>query len=102
MQRRCQELHLDLVETDFAVLLEGCQHGATWGQVSALLQDMTRELTALQPSTIAAAEAFFRSASSLFARASPCLSRWQCTHCHRQVACTIWTYESCQPKLRAF
>ncbi len=67
VQQRCQELHLDLVETDFAVLLEGCKHGATWGQVSALLQDMTRELTALQPSTIAAAEAFFRSASSLFA-----------------------------------
>ena len=75
VQRRCQELHLDLVETDFAVLLEGCQHGATWGQVTALLQDMTRELTALQPSTVAAAEAFFRSASRMLASAGPCLSR---------------------------
>ena len=64
VQQRCQELQLDLVETDFAVLLEGCQHGATWGQASALLLAMTRELTALQPSTVAAAEAFFRSASS--------------------------------------
>ena len=87
VQRRCQELQLDLVETDFAVLLEGCQHGATWGQVSALLQDMTRELTALQPSTIAAAEAFFRSAFSLFACAGPCQSGGQWVRRLGQVAC---------------
>lgn len=56
-----QQQKLDLTEAEFAVLLQACARGrAPWGRVQALLKQMTRELTRLQPETLVAAEQYFR------------------------------------------
>lgn len=57
---------LDLTETEFALLLQACARGsASWQTVQGLLLMMTKELTRLQPETLAAAEQYFRSAAVL-------------------------------------
>ena len=57
---------LDLTETEFARLLQACARGsASWQTVQGLLLRMTKELTRLQPETLAAAEHYFRSATVL-------------------------------------
>lgn len=55
---------LDLTESEFALLLQVCARGgASWARVQALLAQMTKELTRLQPETLAAAEQYFRCCS---------------------------------------
>ena len=55
------EEKLDLTETEFALLLQACARGnASWQAVQGLLNRMTKELTGLQPETLAAAEQVFR------------------------------------------
>lgn len=57
-----QQQKLDLTETEFALLLQACARGgASWQRVQSLLVKMTKELTRLQPHTLAAAEQYFRS-----------------------------------------
>ena len=57
---------LDLTETEFALLLQACARGsASWQTMQGLLLMMTKELTRLQPETLAAAEQYFRSAAVL-------------------------------------
>ncbi|KAL3153111.1 hypothetical protein ABBQ38_012130 [Trebouxia sp. C0009 RCD-2024] len=57
-----QRQKLDLTETEFALLLQACARGAaSWQRVQSLLVKMTKELTRLQPETLAAAEQYFRS-----------------------------------------
>lgn len=61
MAARIEEQKLDLTEPEFALLLQACARGgAPWDRVQALLKKMTRELTRLQPETLAAAEQYFR------------------------------------------
>lgn len=56
-----QEQKLDLTESEFALLLHACAVGnASWQSVQGLLSRMTKELTRLQPETLAAAEQYFR------------------------------------------
>ena len=56
-----QEQKLDLTESEFALLLHACAIGnASWQSVQGLLSRMTKELTRLQPETLAAAEQYFR------------------------------------------
>ena len=56
------EQKLDLTEVEFALLLQACARGsASWHCVQELLSRMTKELTGLQPETLAAAEQYFRS-----------------------------------------
>lgn len=63
-----QEQKLDLTESEFALLLQACARGAaSWQAVKALLSRMTKELTRLQPETLAAAEQYFRSDAALAA-----------------------------------
>ncbi|KAA6426205.1 MAG: Pentatricopeptide repeat-containing, partial [Trebouxia sp. A1-2] len=63
-----QEQKLDLTESEFALLLQACARGAaSWQSVKALLSRMTKELTRLQPETLAAAEQYFRSDAALAA-----------------------------------
>ena len=53
--------------TEFALLLQACARGnASWQTVQDLVSRMTKELTGLQPETLAAAEQYFRSAIQLF------------------------------------
>ena len=59
-----EEQKLDLTEAEFALLLQACARGnASWQTVHTLLTKMTKELTRLQPETLAAAEQYFRLAS---------------------------------------
>lgn len=63
---RVQEQKLDMTELEFGLLLQACARGgASWKQVQALLKRMARELTRLQPETLAAAEQYFRYACTL-------------------------------------
>jgi len=56
-----QEQKLDLTESEFTLLLQACARGnASWQAVKGLLSKMTKELTRLQPDTLAAAEQYFR------------------------------------------
>lgn len=55
------EHKLDLTESEFALLLQACARGgASWQAIQGLLGRMTKELTGLQPGTLAAAEQLFR------------------------------------------
>lgn len=63
--RVVEEQKLDLTETEFALLLQACARGkASWQTVQGLLSKMTKELTRLQPETLAAAEQYFRSVAA--------------------------------------
>ena len=78
---RVQEQKLDLTELEFGLLLQACARGgASWKQVQALLKRMSRELTRLQPETLAAAEQYFRYACTLcFDRSAILLHTHTCT-----------------------
>ena len=66
MDRLIAEQKLDLTEDEYALLLGVCAaEGARWEAAAQLLARMSRELTALQPATLAAAEALFRCAYHL-------------------------------------
>ena len=57
------EQDLDLTEEEYAQLIGVCAHeGATWRHAAVVLARMSRELTQLQPATLAAVERFFRCA----------------------------------------
>ena len=57
---------LDLTEDEYALLVGVCSaEGARWEAAAQLLARMSRELTVLQPSTLAAIEALFRCAQSI-------------------------------------
>lgn len=61
MAASIEQQKLDLTEAEFALLLQACARGnASWDRVQALLKRMSRELTRLQPETLAAAEQYFR------------------------------------------
>ena len=65
MADEVQQQKLDLTEAEFALLLQACARGsASWQTVQRLLLTMTKELTRLQPETLAAAEQYFRSAAA--------------------------------------
>ena len=54
---------LDLTEDEYALLIGVCAvEGAHWEAAVQVLARMSRELTILQPATLAAVEAFFRCA----------------------------------------
>jgi hypothetical protein len=55
------EQGLDITEDEYALLIGVCAaEGATWGAAARVLARMSRELTQLQPATLAAVERFFR------------------------------------------
>ncbi len=63
MQSLILEHDLDLTEEEYALLIGVCAHGAPWAQARAVLGSMSRELTGLQESTLAAVQRYFRSAA---------------------------------------
>lgn len=55
------EQGLDLTEEEYTLLIGVCAaEGATWETAAGVLARMSRELTQLQPATLAAVERFFR------------------------------------------
>ena len=58
--QQLDRLQLEPTEPEYALLLEACAAGAPWSSVQKLLHRVTRELTLLQDTTLAAAEAYFR------------------------------------------
>ena len=73
------EHDLDLTEEEYAQLMAVCAHdGATWQHAAGVLARMSRELTQLQPGTLAAVERFFRHATAH--RTPPLLPPPHCCH----------------------
>lgn len=54
-----RKAEVDIGEDEYALLLGVARHGAPWAKCLELFDHMTRELTALHPTTVALAEALF-------------------------------------------